>query len=162
MLRGIHSYPTGTPLLNSCGVSLFMYIYVILYGIPYILERLPRPHPDIPVSIITTLFGIFLAHSSFWGTINHSKKTLKKTLLSLPTVVSGNRPVFEGFHWKSLIFEGFRVPGYKPGQIKELSYCLQTNGNFFFRVCGKTYLKRTFLLKRHHGEFLGYLSSRQH
>ena len=27
--------------------------------------------------IITSLFGIFLAHSSFWRTINHSKKHLK-------------------------------------------------------------------------------------
>ena len=50
--------------------------------------------------IITSLFGIILAHTSFWGTINHSKRCL------MPTVVSGNRPIFEGFHWKRQIFEG--------------------------------------------------------
>ena len=59
-----------------------------------------------------------LRYLSFWhllssqqGTIilgnNKSLKKTLKTLLSLLTLVSGNLPIFEGFHRKTQIFEGF-------------------------------------------------------
>ena len=62
------------------------------------------------------------------------KKTPLKTLLSLPTVVSGNHSIFEGFHRKSqisrvfdtleqhlLIFAGFRYPRTAPSYFRGFS-----------------------------------------
>ena len=54
-------------------------------------------------------FWYLLSSQQLVGNNKSLKKTLK-TLLSLLTVVSGNRPIFkgfEGFHRKSQIFKGF-------------------------------------------------------
>ena len=54
-------------------------------------------------------FWHLLSSQQLLGNNKPPKKTLK-TLLSLPTMISENRPIFEGFHPKSQIFEDLYEP----------------------------------------------------